>query len=162
MTTSLILALTLPVPHADTLDASDIAYTIFAPNDRAFDEFLASQNFTLFDLLDSDYLTPIVSYHVVPYILPVSAMTNDLVVPTLFANQTLTLATPTQSYSAFTVNAEESTADIIQAGIAAGQSLIHVLDAVLVPSVESLEMEVYNEEITAPLPSGEERAVIVN
>ena len=107
--------------RADSLDDSDIAITVFAPTDAAFDEFLATQNWTLFDLLDSDYLTPIMEYHLVPAVIPVAAMTNGEEVPTFFLAQNLTLASPLTSNSLFTVNAAESTADIIEADIAAGQ-----------------------------------------
>ncbi len=106
---------------ADTVSDSGVAITVFVPTDAAFDEFLASQNWTLFDLLDSDYLTSIIEYHMVPAIITVAEMTNDEQLSTFFVGQNLTLASPASSDSFFTVVAEDSTADIIKADIAAGQ-----------------------------------------
>lgn len=116
---------------AERLDDPTIAVTIFAPTDVAFDEFLATQNWTLFDLLDSDYLTSIMEYHVVPAPATVFQMTVGgamlpqlfigEVLPTLFEGQNLTISAPLVSASALTVNAEDSFADIIVPDVTAGE-----------------------------------------
>ena len=114
---------------ADIVSDPTVAITIFAPTDAAFEGFLASQNWTLSDLLDSDYLRPFMEYHMVPAIIPIEEMMVGEELPTMFIGQNLTLSAPVNNLSLFTVNAEESTADIILGDIPAGQvSHQHLLD----------------------------------
>lgn len=97
-----------------------MAITLFAPTDLAFELFVASHNWTLSDLLDSDVLLPILEYHMVPAIIPVAEMVSGEELPTMFVGQNLTLSYP-EDDSFFTVSAEDSTASITHGDIAAGQ-----------------------------------------
>ena len=113
----------------DTLSGAG-PFTVFAPTNAAVEEFLTSQNYTLSDLLDSELLPAIVGYHLVPAVIPVADMAAGEELPTFFIGQNLTLTAPASSDSAFTVDGAESSADIVQADIPAGQVSWHTNDAV--------------------------------
>jgi uncharacterized surface protein with fasciclin (FAS1) repeats len=125
---------------ADTLASADNTFTVFAPQDAAFNALLADNPDVLNTLLadPSGDLTTILTYHVVPG----KYMSGDLE-----DGQMLT-----------TVNGEELTvslgddgafvddAEIITVDIPAKNGVIHVIDSVLLPSTVTLPEPVVAEE----------------
>ncbi len=125
---------------ADTLASANNTFTVFAPNDAAFEALLADNADILNVLLadPSGDLTSILTYHVVPG----KYMSGDVL-----EAETLT-----------TVNGEELTislrngepyvdeARIIAVDIPAKNGVIHVIDSVLLPSTVTLPEPVVVEE----------------
>ena len=107
--------------RADTLNDPDVAITVFVPTDAAFEAFFVSQNMTTEDLLDSDFLVPLLNYHMVPAVIPVAAMSDNEELSTFLDGQNLTLSIPDTSSRVVTVIAAQSTAHIIGADTPAGQ-----------------------------------------
>lgn len=109
--------------------------TIFAPTNDAFAEAIAALNTTATALLaNKALLTDILSYHVVPGVAATSDMLKDgQVLPTLLG-QTLTVSLMGGNV---TIIADGSEAMVIPEGanILAGKSVVHVIDAVLVPKL---------------------------
>lgn len=139
---------------ADTLASADNTFTVFAPQDAAFEAILADNPDILNTLLadPTGDLTSILTYHVVPG----KYMSEDVL-----AEETLT-----------TVNGEELTislkngepyvdgAKIISVDIPAKNGVIHVIDSVLLPSTVSLpepvvvdETETVGAETEAAVPA---------
>ncbi|KAK9797402.1 hypothetical protein WJX73_004615 [Symbiochloris irregularis] len=139
----------------DSVSDSDVAVTVFAPTNAAFNNFLAAQKLSLEDLLDSDYLMPVLLNHIVPEVLTTSQMYIGEELPTLLTGTNLTIAAATPNSNAvYKILSEnpDSTANIIPSAhnIVAGSSLIQAIDAVLVPTMPAIEAFVQKtNEITA-------------
>ena len=104
--------------------------TVFAPTDEAFTNLLADLGIAAEDLLADPELTNILLYHVAPGIFlaedVVAAAPIDAL-PTLLEGSTLSVEIVDGG-----VVVDESS-NVVQADIVAGNGVIHVIDAVLVP-----------------------------
>ena len=108
-----------------TLDDPMGDYTVFAPNNIAFDNLLAELGITAGDLLASSGLADILKYHVLAGTVLASDITNgDLVTPLNVAN-TLKL-TVTATSEVFVNQAQVNAADL-----PATNGVVHSLDAAL-------------------------------
>ena len=131
----------------DALNDPEAEYTVFAPTNDAFDEILVALGLTLEELVaDTDLLTNVLLYHVVPVAVE-SSQTEEYpdgsIVPTLLEGESLEL----NLESATVVPAYPSPANIIATDIEACESFVHLVDTVLIPFVPG---EV--EEVDAPAP----------
>eukprot|EP01023_Acetabularia_acetabulum_P066530 TRINITY_DN899_c0_g1_i1.p1 TRINITY_DN899_c0_g1~~TRINITY_DN899_c0_g1_i1.p1 ORF type:complete len:539 (-),score=141.37 TRINITY_DN899_c0_g1_i1:69-1568(-) len=116
----------------DTLQDPHLQATVFAPTDAAFDEAAAALNITLEELLiDTETLTTVLQYHVVPERLPASHLFNGLDLPTL-AGDGLDLIV-SNKYSGISIKAIGSEANVLVADVTAGSAIVHVIDTVLLP-----------------------------
>ncbi|KAG1657207.1 hypothetical protein FOA52_008240 [Chlamydomonas sp. UWO 241] len=117
------------------------AVTLFAPSNAAFAAVLAALNITKAQLLNNtELLTRILAYHVVAKPIPSSAITRRKVfVPTLLKAAFLTVqrvADEVRVYNGLKLVGDLGDGDaLVQiADVEAGQSIVHVIDAVLVPA----------------------------
>ncbi len=110
-------------------------YTIFAPNDAAFEAYVASAGLTSADdLLADPNLSSILEGHVVPSAL----LSADILAQAEAAGGTLEVAalngapiTVTVDGGTVTLN---GTATVTTADLAAGNGVVHVIDGVLAPA----------------------------
>ncbi len=104
--------------------------TVFAPTDEAFAKLPAGTVENLLKPENKDQLTAILSYHVVPRKLTSNMLPGRAIhVKTLKASGDKTLAV-TKSSSGVTVD----NANVVSADIKADNGIIHVIDAVVLPS----------------------------
>jgi uncharacterized surface protein with fasciclin (FAS1) repeats len=119
---------------AETL-AGTGPYTVFAPNDAAFEAYVASAGLTSADdLLADPNLASILEGHVVPSAL----LSTDIVAQAEAAGGTLEVAALNGSPITITVDGEtvtlNGTATVTTADLAAGNGVVHVIDGVLAPA----------------------------
>jgi uncharacterized surface protein with fasciclin (FAS1) repeats len=119
---------------ADWLSNSTNTLTVFAPSDDAFAAYLAKAGITSQALLDSPDLKSILKYHIVKGAAVQSSQLKDgQVVETKLGGAPLTIDLSSTPGSVI-VKGAESSAKVISADVPAGNSVVHVIDAVLVPS----------------------------
>jgi transforming growth factor-beta-induced protein len=125
----LVAALT----KAGLVDAllGDGPFTVFAPTNAAFEALLEELGITAEELLESEDLAKVLLYHVISGKVFSTDITDGLEAPTL--NDGLKLV--------FTLGSVIINGDVnvIQADIEAGNGIVHVIDAVLVPSNFALD-----------------------
>jgi uncharacterized surface protein with fasciclin (FAS1) repeats len=135
-------------PAHNTLEAAVIAagldddlagegpFTVFAPTDGAFDNLPAG---LLDDVLaDVDgLLIPILQHHVVPAVAYSSDLSDGQTVSTL--NEDVTISIDGDGNVSVTSSFGETTALVLVADIIASNGVVHVVDAVLTPSVLSVD-----------------------
>ena len=110
---------------ADTVASTDVTLTVFAPTDAAFAALPAGTVESL--LADPEgALTNVLLYHVVGGEYPASSVVSASSLPTL---QGTSVAISTNSDGAFVNDAQ-----IIVTDVVAKNGIVHVIDAVLVPS----------------------------
>eukprot|EP01024_Parvocaulis_polyphysoides_P074988 TRINITY_DN967_c0_g1_i1.p3 TRINITY_DN967_c0_g1~~TRINITY_DN967_c0_g1_i1.p3 ORF type:complete len:173 (-),score=43.83 TRINITY_DN967_c0_g1_i1:367-885(-) len=129
--TSLVSALTAAA-LVETLDDPELVATVFVPTNEAFIAALEYLGVSFDDLAaDTDTLTDVLLYHVVP---GVKAMSDDLMdgmeLETLADGETLTV---NMTSGAVQIVGVGSTAQVIIPDITAGEGVVHVIDAVLLP-----------------------------
>lgn len=110
----------------DTLSDPALAVTVFAPTDAVFDEIPEETLAAL--LADADTLTQILTYHVVAEPLTTDAISG-------FGQALTTLQG--ESYIATTLPLGKTLvggSEVVQGNIAAGSSVIHTIDSLLLPS----------------------------
>ena len=109
----------------------DGPFTVFAPTNAAFEVLLESLGITAEELLESEDLSKVLLYHVISGKVFSTDITDGLEAPTL--NDGLKLV--------FTLGSVIINGDVnvIQADIEAGNGVVHVIDAVLVPSNFALD-----------------------
>eukprot|EP00798_Chlamydomonas_sp_ICE-L_P007932 gene7932-1146_t len=109
------------------------AVTVFAPTNAAFATALAALNMSAAQLLaDTQLLTRILEYHIVPSIVPSSAATSTTIqVATLLANNRLNISLVNGSVMV-------NDAEVVEADVDAGRSLVHVIDKVLIPLAQAM------------------------
>lgn len=102
------------------------SYTVFAPNNAAFNALPAAT----MDKLgrDPEYLKTVLSYHVLPKRVMSGAIDANMAADTLGGNK---LAV---SKAGEMITVDEGL--VVQADVAAGDSIVHVIDAVLLPAVK--------------------------
>ena len=101
-------------------------YTVFAPTDAAFEQALADLGLTAEELLASEDLADILTYHVVPGKVMASDVVN-LDSATTVQGGNLTIATDDSG------NVTVNGAKVVQTDIEGSNGVIHVIDAVLLP-----------------------------
>jgi len=114
---------------ADTL-ASGMNLTVFAPTDQAFAKLPAGTVESLLKPENKDQLVAVLSYHVLPRVLTSNDLPKGPIhVRTLKRNGDRTLAI-SKSTKGVTVD----TAQVVKADIMTDNGVIHVIDAVMLPS----------------------------
>jgi len=103
--------------------SGDGPFTVFAPTDDAFLEFLGDGD----EPLDIDLVTTILTYHVVPGIYTASDIVNGLSLTTA-QGEALT-------FSAMGATKMVNGEGIVAADILANNGIVHVIDGVLLPNV---------------------------
>ena len=103
-------------------------FTLFAPTDAAFNLLPAGTVTAL--LADIPQLTDILKHHVVGDSVLSTMLTNNLVVPTLNGNVTVTIS----NAGVFIESGNGTIAQVIGADIVADNGVVHVIDAVLLPA----------------------------
>jgi transforming growth factor-beta-induced protein len=112
-------------------------FTVFAPRNEAFDALGTEVVQALLESENLDLLTSVLGYHVVPGVAARSTnLTNGQSVTTL-QGQTLSIGV---SGSTVTVNG----ATVVAADIEATNGIIHLIDEVLVPEVDIVDVAVLN------------------
>ena len=103
-------------------------FTVFAPTEEAFANALAALGISAEDLLaDTETLTSILTYHVIPG----AVMSSDLIGASDISVATVNGAEVTVNESMGTVTINN--ANVVAADIEASNGVIHVIDAVLLP-----------------------------
>jgi len=112
----------------------DGPFTVFAPTDEAFAAYLNEAGLTQQELLDSDALADILTYHVLA-----GQLVADAAVATAQTNENL-LATVNGDNVALSLSGETlnvNTSAVTSADVLATNGVIHVLDKVLLPPADS-------------------------
>ncbi len=108
--------------------SGDGPFTVFAPTDEAFAEALEALNLTAEELLaDTELLTSVLTYHVVPGEVPSSQ------VVTLDGQSVATVNGAEIAISVDGESVEVNDAAVTEVDVAASNGLIHVIDTVLLP-----------------------------
>ncbi len=118
------------VQAADLVDtlSGEGPFTVFAPTDEAFAAALESLDLTAEELLaDTELLTAVLTYHVVPGEVP----SSDVVTLDGQEVETVNGATVTISVDGDTVMVNDATVTAVD--VEASNGVIHVIDAVLLP-----------------------------
>jgi transforming growth factor-beta-induced protein len=100
-------------------------FTVFAPTNAAFDKLLAALNISASDLMNQPDLAKVLLYHVVSGKVLSTDLSDGLEAPTLNGESV-----------AFDLSsgAKVNQSNVVSADIEAGNGVIHVIDAVLVPT----------------------------
>ena len=112
-------------------------FTVFAPRNEAFDALGADVIQALLDADNADLLADILTFHVVPGVAAMSADLGDGQTVTTLQGEDLTIGV---SGSAVTVNG----ATVVTADIEATNGVIHIIDGVLVPEADIVDVAVLN------------------
>ena len=111
-------------------------FTVFAPTDDAFAAALESMEMTADELLASEDLSGILTYHVVPG----NLMAADVIAAVEEAGGTAEVETVNGAPISVEVVDESviinGTATVTAADLAAGNGVVHVIDAVILPPME--------------------------
>jgi len=126
-------------------------FTVFAPRNGAFEALGADVVAALLDEGNIDLLTDILSFHVVAGVAARSTDLSDGQKVTTLQGEQLTIGI---SGSTVTVGG----ATVVQADVEASNGVIHIIDAVLVPSVDVVEKAILTGEtqtLVAALGAGD-------
>lgn len=113
----------------------DGPFTVFAPNNAAFDALGADVVSALLEAGNVDLLTDVLNFHVVSGAAVMSGDLSDGQTVTTLEGGMLTIGV---SGSSVTVNG----ANVVSADIEASNGVIHIIDAVLVPEVNIVEQAI--------------------
>ncbi len=114
---------------AQTLGAEG-SFTVFAPTNAAFEAFLQASPYSSLNEIPDDVLLSVLSYHVIAENMVASGAISDGLTAETVNGQNLSFALEN---GAVIIN---SSAEVVQADIAASNGIVHVIDAVLVPAPE--------------------------
>ncbi|WP_209329977.1 fasciclin domain-containing protein [Lunatimonas salinarum] len=128
---STLLAAVVQANLAEVLASAEGEYTVFAPTDAAFARFLEDNNLTAEQLLASENLVDILSYHVVAGSVPSSAVAAGSV-PSLNETPFFVSVDPEDGIW-LNGSAKVETPDIM-----ADNGIIHVIDYVITPPTQSI------------------------
>ncbi len=111
---------------------SPAPFTVFAPNDDAFANFLAENNGfdTLQDVLDTPLLTDVLTYHVLPNGAVRAADISDGIAPATVQGATLTINT---SNGVTITDQDGRVVNVIATDVTGSNGVIHVIDNVILP-----------------------------
>ena len=126
-----LLAAVAQTGLTDALANADGEYTVFAPTNTAFSRFLTDNGLTAEALLASPDLIQILSYHVVPGLVPSSAVEAGSV--TSLATTPFYISIDTEDAVWINGNAKVETVDIM-----ADNGIIHIIDYVITPPTQSI------------------------
>merc|ERR1712113_134300 len=104
-------------------------YTVFAPNNKAFASLLDTLGVETVDDIDTDTLTKVHKYHVVPVPALSTDLTDGQVLETLDVPETLTV----DLSDGVKIVGVGSTATVIAPDNLAGNNVVHVINEVLLP-----------------------------
>jgi len=104
-------------------------YTVFAPTNEAFASLLDTLGVETVDDIDTDVLTKVLTYHVVPVAALSTDLTDGQVLDTLDVPETLTV----DLSDGVKIVGVGSTATVIAPDNLAGNNVVHVIDEVLLP-----------------------------
>merc|ERR1711920_628972 len=156
--TTLVAAVTA-AGLADFLSDKSQTLTVLAPTDEAFAELLATLGATPDELLsNTDLLTSVLTYHVIDFPVFAADLVDGAEVPTENgASLTVSLA------DGVTFQGIGSSANVVTPDVTACESVIHVIDSVLLPiPVPSPEEPTPEESVPAECLSIAETAVAAN
>lgn len=127
------LVLALQTAGLDTVLADAAGkFTVFAPTDAAFDDFLADAGITAADLLASPDLADILLYHVI------SGAEVNAAAATAIAGNTVEMAnTDNMALSLSTADLFANLSKISAPNVDASNGIIHVIDTVLTPPTDT-------------------------
>jgi transforming growth factor-beta-induced protein len=114
-------------------------FTVFAPTNAAFDKLLAALNISASDLMNQPDLAKVLLYHVVSGKVMSTDLSDGLEAPTLNGE-----SVAFDLSSGVVVNQS----NVVSADIEAGNGVIHVIDAVLVPT--NFVYQAMEENTTVP------------
>ena len=146
-----IAAISAAASDLSTLDAAlaaagltaalqgDGPFTVFAPRDAAFDDLGGDVIAALLEQDNADLLSEILTFHVVSGIAAAAGDLTDGQMVTTLQGSELTIGV---SGGAVTVNG----ANVVTADIEASNGVIHLIDAVLVPEVDLVDLLILNDE----------------
>ena len=103
-------------------------YTIFAPNNQAFQNFLQNNNWNSLDDVSTGTLTTIVKFHISTTEVTIEDLTMDIAVPIMFNNQNVYIHT-TSSPAYITLGLTE--ADFLTSDIEVTNGNVNKINAVL-------------------------------
>jgi len=103
-------------------------YTVFAPNNAAFNEFLENNNYNSIDDVPTNTLSAVVKFHISLTEVTVEDLTTDTAVPIMFNNFNLYIHT-TSSPAYITLGLTQ--ADLLSSDIKVSNGNINKIDAVL-------------------------------
>lgn len=130
---TVLLQATLALPDVATLLTNNGPFTVFAPTDEAFVTLLSELGMSAEDLLsNTELLTDVLTYHVAPG----NFYAEDILEATAEGEinvATLSGEAVTVSFDGENVFVNEST--VIATDILANNGIIHVIDAVLIPTM---------------------------
>ncbi len=112
--------------------------TVFAPTNQAFDDLAAALNTDINGLLALPNLADVLTYHVLGTEVPSSAITNGAIVQPLSPTNTLKV-TLTSMGMVYVNQAQVTTADV-----GADNGIVHILDAVVLPSETVVDVAIDN------------------
>lgn len=113
-----------------TLSDPELVATVFAPSDDAFAAYLTANGLTAEQLLAAPTLGDILKFHVVPGVAAKAAdLSNDQVLTTLLGPGVTVLL----QGSNVTIFGGANTVTVTTADVEAGKSIVHIIDAVLIP-----------------------------
>ena len=111
--------------------------TVFAPINQAFLDLLDAIGAEGLEDIPTDLLVDVLTYHVVPAVAFAEDLSDGQVLPTLNGEE-LTVSIVLDEVF---IEGIGSTAEVIVADVAAGNSVVHVIDAVLLPFATDTEPE---------------------
>jgi transforming growth factor-beta-induced protein len=110
--------------------------TVLAPTNTAFAEAVAALDIAPADLLASSYLTPVLTYHVIPGAAKAADLMDGMTLTTL-EGQPLTVSIMDGNVI---FSGPVNNATVLMADIEAGNSVVHVIDSVLLPNLDTAPM----------------------
>ena len=139
----------------DAVADPEAEFTVFAPTNEAFVELLGALGLDGLDDVPVDLLQEVLLYHVVPAVAFSTDLTDGQVLPTLNGAELVV-----DLSSGIVIDGIGSDATVLLPNIAAGDSVVHVIDAVLLPfstggdAEEPVEEEVLDAFRTPRAPRG--------
>ena len=114
-----------------TLNNTSLNATIFAPTNEAFRKFANDYNVTISDLLQKpDVLKTVVTYHIVPGTYRAADLQDGQKLETLEGN---TIEVDITDGVVSLLSAAATPATVLKTDIQAGETVIHLIDGVLLP-----------------------------
>lgn len=133
------------------LNDTSVQLTVFAPTNQAFSTLLGELKLTPQELLsDKNTLRSVLFTHVVPGVFKSTDLTNGQVLQTLLPGETLEV---TKNATGLFISPSDSRmppSKVTTADVVASNGVVHLIDAVLVPSYPAVS-------VAAPAPEPEPR-----